>query len=83
MIQIAKMSGAAIVPATAGSRRHKTFSTWDAFELPYPFTRVRVTYGQPIVVPADADDEQIEAKRLELETSLNALTKANDDTIAR
>lgn len=83
MIQIAKMSGAAIVPATAGSRRHKTFSTWDAFELPYPFTRVRVTYGQPIVVPTDADDEQIEAKRLELETSLNALTKANDDTVAR
>lgn len=78
-IQIAKMSGAAIVPITTASKRHKTFSSWDAFELPYPFTSVRVRYGEPVLVPSEADDHQIEEKRLELEEKLNAITRASDD----
>jgi lysophospholipid acyltransferase (LPLAT)-like uncharacterized protein len=77
-IQIAKMSGAAIVPITTASRSHKTFSSWDAFELPYPFTEVSVRYGRPVIVPADADGD-----RLELETELNANTKASDDAYRR
>jgi lysophospholipid acyltransferase (LPLAT)-like uncharacterized protein len=83
MVQIAKMSGVPIVPVTAGSRHHKTFGTWDAFELPYPFTRVRVAYGEPLIVPADADDDELEEKRLELETVLKSLTETNDDAVRR
>jgi lysophospholipid acyltransferase (LPLAT)-like uncharacterized protein len=82
-VQVAKMSGAAIVPVTAGSRRHKTLSSWDAFEVPYPFTRVRVQYGEPIVVPADAGAEQIEAMRAKLETRLDTLTRGVDDDLRR
>lgn len=78
-IQIAKMSGAAIVPITASSRRHKTFSSWDTFQLPYPFTEVGIRCGEPVIVPPDADAAQVEEKRLELESKLNAITKANDD----
>jgi lysophospholipid acyltransferase (LPLAT)-like uncharacterized protein len=78
-IQIAKMSGAAIIPITTSSRRHKTFSSWDTFELPYPFTEVGIRCGEPVVVPPDADAAQVEQKRLELESKLNAITKAGDD----
>lgn len=80
-VQIAKMSGAAIVPVAAGSRRHKTLSSWDAFEVPFPFTRVRERYGEPIVVPPDADAAQLEAKRTELESRLGALTRVVDDDL--
>jgi lysophospholipid acyltransferase (LPLAT)-like uncharacterized protein len=78
-IQIAKMSGAAVVPITTASKRHKTFTSWDAFELPYPFTEVIVRRGEPVIVPSDADADMIEEKRLELERELNAITKASDD----
>lgn len=78
-IQIAKMSGAAIVPITTSSKRHKTFSSWDRFEMPYPFTEVRVCCGEPVVVEADADADRVEAKRQELETKLKEITKASDD----
>jgi len=27
-----------------------TFRTWDAFELPLPFSRIAIVYGEPIVV---------------------------------
>ena len=78
-IQIAKMSGAAVVPITAASKRHKTFSSWDAFELPHPFTEVVVRYGEPLIVAPDAESDQLEEKRLELERELNAITNASDD----
>jgi lysophospholipid acyltransferase (LPLAT)-like uncharacterized protein len=80
-IQIAKMSGAAILPVTAGSRWKKQLNSWDAFQVAYPFTEVRVDYAEPIVVPPDADPETIEKKRLELESKLNAITKSNDDIL--
>lgn len=80
-IQIAKLTGSAIVPITTSSRRHKTFSSWDAFELPLPFTRVRIAYGEPVTVPAGADDALMEAKRLEVEDALNRVTDENDRAV--
>jgi lysophospholipid acyltransferase (LPLAT)-like uncharacterized protein len=81
--QVAKLSGAAIVPITTSSRRHKTLRSWDAFEIPAPFTRVRIMYGRPVVVPRDADDATIESKRVELERELTAITEENDRAVAR
>lgn len=79
-LEVAKVTGAAIVPLTASSRRRKVFSSWDAFELPLPFTRVTVRYAPPIIVPGDADASTIEKKRLELETALQEITKTNDES---
>ena len=73
------MSGAAILPVTSASCRHKKFTSWDAFELPYPFTRVTVSYGEPVIVPPDADGDTIENKRLEVETNLIAVTRKIDE----
>ncbi|MDH3199003.1 MAG: lysophospholipid acyltransferase family protein [Candidatus Krumholzibacteria bacterium] len=77
-LEIAKIAGAAIVPITASSRRHKILASWDAFEIPLPFTRVRVAHGAPVTVPADASPEVLEAKRQELERTLHAITEEND-----
>jgi lysophospholipid acyltransferase (LPLAT)-like uncharacterized protein len=78
VVEVAKLTGCAIIPVTTSSRRHRTFASWDAFELPAPFTRVVVTYGPPVVVPRDADRELMEAKRRELESSLRHITEAGD-----
>jgi len=82
-IEVARQSGAAIVPVTTGSVTHKTFSSWDAFELPAPFTRVRISFGDPVIVPPDADNDVFEAKRLELENSLRALTEELDQKVGQ
>jgi lysophospholipid acyltransferase (LPLAT)-like uncharacterized protein len=78
VVQIAKLSGSAIIPVTSASRRHKTFASWDRFELPYPWTRVVVRHGPALAVPADADDDVLEGKRRELEDILAALTEEAD-----
>jgi lysophospholipid acyltransferase (LPLAT)-like uncharacterized protein len=76
VIEVAKITGGAIVPVTTASRRHRTFASWDAFELPGPFTRVCVAYGAPVRVAPDADREAQESARRELEARLRALTES-------
>lgn len=78
-IEIAKLAGVAIVPITTSSKRRKVFSSWDAFELPFPFTRVTVRYGEPVVVPPDAGVELMEEKRIQLENTLRQITRKNDE----
>jgi lysophospholipid acyltransferase (LPLAT)-like uncharacterized protein len=81
-LEIAKLSGAAIVPITASSSRHWTFRSWDAFEVPKPFSAVSVRYGEPVIVPPGAGAEELEAKRLALEGILRDITTANDASVA-
>jgi lysophospholipid acyltransferase (LPLAT)-like uncharacterized protein len=78
VVEVAKLTGCAMIPVTTSSRRHRVFGSWDAFELPAPFTRVMVTYGPPVAVPRDADRDLMEEKRRELEASLRAITDASD-----
>lgn len=82
-LEIARLTGAAIVPVTTGSSRQKVFSSWDGFQLPAPFARVRVIYGEPIVVPREMDDEEMEARRLEVERALTTLTEENDGVVSQ
>jgi len=78
VIEVAKLTGGAIVPVASASRRHRTFSSWDAFELPAPFTRVYVAYGEPLRVAPDAGRDAQESARAVLESRLRALTEACD-----
>jgi lysophospholipid acyltransferase (LPLAT)-like uncharacterized protein len=56
----------------------KVFSSWDRFILPCPFSKCSVVYGNPIMVPVDADGETQEACRRVLEKELNRITMAAD-----
>lgn len=42
--------------------------------MPYPFARGLFCIGEPIWVPADATETELERKRVELEQTLNQLT---------
>lgn len=78
-LEIAKLSGSWVVPATTSSSSRWVFSSWDAFEFPKPFARVGVRFGKPIEVPLDADAEVVEKLRVELQTTLRDITARNDD----
>ncbi len=78
IVEVAKLTGVAIVPLTTASRRHRTFRSWDAFELPCAFTRVLAEYGPPVRVAADADRDAQEAARVQLEAVLRRMTESCD-----
>lgn len=77
-VQLAKLTGAPILPISLSFQWKKEFSSWDRFQLPLPFSKVFVFYGNPVRVPAEADGNTLEEKRRELEDRLNEVTAEAD-----
>ncbi len=78
IVLLARLSGAPIVPATYSVSRRKLASSWDRFVIALPFSRGLYHWGAPIHVAGDADDDALEAARMDLEISLNELTETAD-----
>lgn len=83
VIALAKLSGAPIISVTFSTARGRLLTSWDRCLLPLPFGRGAVIYGEPVVVPADADDAALETARLALETRLNQITAEADRLCGR
>jgi len=82
-LMVAQLAGAPILPATWSTRWAITFNSWDRFVLPLPFSRGVIAYGEPMLVPKDADDAALEALRAELEARAVALTQDADHACGR
>jgi len=83
IVMLAKYSGTPIVPATYSARYALVLNSWDKFLLPLPFSPGVFIWGNPIHVPADASDEVIEEKRLEVEQELQRITDEADRMMGR
>jgi lysophospholipid acyltransferase (LPLAT)-like uncharacterized protein len=68
-------SGNPLVPFHMEAARSWTARSWDRTQVPRPFTRVAVTIGEPIDVPAGATEDTLEHYRLKLEESLMVLNR--------
>lgn len=79
-VQLAKLAQAPMLAVTwATSNRIVFRDSWDHFVLPLPFGRGALVWGNPIQPPApDADDAEIEAVRLALETEMNRIALEAD-----
>lgn len=84
VVTIAKHSGRPIVPvAMATSRRIELKRSWDKSHLNLPFGRAALVVEASIRVPADANDEALEAARLLLEERLNRATARAEAIVGR
>lgn len=75
VVTLAKVSGRPIIPvAIATSRRKVLEKSWDKTTINLPFGRHAVVFGEPVYVPADADEAMMQEKRREVTAKLNAAT---------
>lgn len=74
----AQRAGVPLIPVTAGTGSAWWFEGWDRFLVPRPYARLRLAYGEPLFVPAEAGAEEVERLAGELEARLNALTERVD-----
>jgi 3-deoxy-D-manno-octulosonic-acid transferase len=74
IVTIARLSGRPIIPVASATSRFLAFDTWSRMTINLPFSRLAYVAGNPIKVASDADDDALEAARIELERSLNAVT---------
>lgn len=79
--ELSRMTGAVVIPVTDSARPRRLLSTWDRFQVPGPFARVVIAYGEPFIVPHDADREMREQSRLRLERELGELTAEVDRSL--
>ena len=79
-VLLAKKTGQPILPFTITAQRFwQATRSWDGFQVPLPFSRARVDIAPPIYVSADINDEELEAKRNELQASLDAINLNGED----
>jgi hypothetical protein len=77
--ELSRLASAVVVPVSNTARPRKIFGgSWDRFQLPAPFAKIVIEYGEPILVPGDAGAEEREEFRIELERRLGELTARLD-----
>ena len=74
IVMLARMSGRPIVPVALATSRRYVLHNWDRTTINLPFSRGAAVCGEPVRVPADADDAALEQYRRQVEDNLNAAT---------
>ena len=78
-VLIAKKAGQPILPfVIVPAKSWEIRKSWDGTQIPKPFTRARVLIAPPIYVESDAATGALNAKRDELQRTLEALTKKGE-----
>ena len=75
MALVACRSGLPVVPVGVGMSRKKVFASWDRFQLPLPFGRIHIHFGELLRFGREDDLEQV---REQIRVSLVAATDAAD-----
>lgn len=79
VIKIAQTTGLPVVGLRFQYRSHWTLKTWDSFQVPKPFSRVKVIVEKPLEVPRLLSEGEFEEQRLELEKMLmRGITSGED-----
>lgn len=73
VVWLAKLTGNPVVPFHMEASRYWSLNSWDRTQIPLPFSTVALAVGKPIDVAADANEGDIDAKRVEVEEALYAL----------
>ncbi|HEY7289168.1 MAG TPA: lysophospholipid acyltransferase family protein [Vicinamibacterales bacterium] len=72
-IWLAKATGNPVVPFHLEASAYWTLGSWDRTQIPRPYATVSIAMGEPMDVPAGADERGIEDARRALESRLAAL----------
>jgi len=79
VIEIARLTGAPIVPVSFSAVRRRFLKSWDAFLLPLPFSRAVYIWGEPIYVEPMATKEEVAKYQDILAERLDLLTMKADE----
>lgn len=73
VLLLSRKTSRPVIPVVTYASKKWTFRSWDRMELPKPFSRARILYGEPVTVPEEADKAEIEALRQKLEDTMKAM----------
>ena len=74
IVMLARESGRPIFPVALATSQRYVLDNWDRTTINLPFSRGAAICGEPVRVPADADNGALEQFRRQVEDNLNAAT---------
>ena len=74
VVALAQLTGQPVVPCSMHIGWKICMRSWDRFQIPLPFARVFLKFGEPVMVPREITEAGRETLRAELEQRLRALT---------
>lgn len=78
IVNIARISGAGILPMSYSSSRFKTLKTWDQFKIPLPFSTLCFYLDdKAIYVDKKADEQEMEKIKTTVEERMNFVQEAS------
>jgi lysophospholipid acyltransferase (LPLAT)-like uncharacterized protein len=72
-VWLAKATGNPLLPFHLEASSHWTLRSWDRTQIPKPYSTIALVVGEPIAIPSEADDRDIEEGRKLLDERLHAL----------
>lgn len=78
---VAAKTGLPLVPIVGSAKHAHYLKSWDAFQIPFPFSRAVLSIGEPYYVTGGSDPENIEFHRTEIEQRLTELTLEADEIV--
>ena len=74
VISLAQLTGLPILPVSCHTSWKLELNSWDRFQIPLPFTKCHIRVAPPIRVRREADDDQRELLRAQLQAALAELS---------
>ena len=78
---MAKEAGSWMVLGACVPERAWRLKSWDGFYVPKPFSRVALVVRKPVQVPAEMTKDEMEARRVGLENTLNDCTREAEEVL--
>jgi lysophospholipid acyltransferase (LPLAT)-like uncharacterized protein len=72
-VMLSQLTGKPILPISIAASHTWRLRTWDKFELPLPFSRVVIAYGEPVRMPRGLDTESLARMQAEMARKLQEL----------
>jgi len=83
VLHLARTTGALIYPVSYAASRAWQLRSWDRLMIPQPFARLTYAVAEPLRVPSEATDDDLETLRGELEQRLNDATATAEADVGR
>lgn len=78
IIQLSKKTGCPVIPTSCALKRKRLFSSWDRYQIPLPFNRIAVVFGEPVYIEKSEDSEEASEK---IKKCLDEVTKYGDEMV--
>ncbi|MBU1055182.1 MAG: lysophospholipid acyltransferase family protein [Proteobacteria bacterium] len=75
LLVLAKSTRSYFIPMACSGTKVITFhKAWDKTIIPYPFSHMIIKFGEPIMIPKDISEDELERLRANAENILNEIT---------